>query len=295
MPKAAQPAADLSGRLAIPLMYGNEPKVYIVSTSGAVENIVGAARQPDYSQDGKKLIVNGEGSTWDKLRVLDPTGGAPFEIGDPALAGHTHPFWSPGGDQVIYDDGTIDPAGWRIFTRDLNANGPGTGPGTLLSTGIGRGELIGRNPLWTTQDRFIFRGCDTWEVGQESQCGIWVMQGNGGTPHKLTANPDHIPTDVRANTVVYVSAERGDWSVYTLDIVSGATRQITEDGMNDGLAVISPDGRSVAFLSDREGKLAVWYVDIRGGAAHKLFDLSAEWGALRADGWTEERLSWGHE
>jgi serine/threonine-protein kinase len=296
MPRATQPpAADLSGRLAIPLMYGNEPKVYIVSTSGAVEGIIGAARQPDYSQDGKKLIVNGEGSTWDKLRVLDPTGGAPFEIGDPALAGHTHPFWSPGGDQVIYDDGTIDPAGWRIFTRDLNANGPGTGPGTLLSTGIGRGELIGRNPLWTTQDRFIFRGCDTWEVGQESQCGIWVMQGNGGTPHKLTANPDHIPTDVRANTVVYMSAERGDWSVYTLDIVSGATRQITEDGMNDGLAVISPDGRSVAFLSDREGKLAVWYVDIRGGAAHKLFDLSAEWGALRADGWTEERLSWGHE
>jgi hypothetical protein len=97
-PRATQPpAADLSGRLAIPLMYGNEPKVYIVSTSGTVESIVGAARQPDYSPDGKKLIVNGEGSTWDKLRILDPIGGAPFEIGDPALAGHAHPAWGARG------------------------------------------------------------------------------------------------------------------------------------------------------------------------------------------------------
>jgi hypothetical protein len=295
-PKATQPpAADLSGRLAIPLMYGNEPKVYIVSTGGTLESIVGAARQPDYSPDGKKLIVNGEGSAWDKLRILDPIGGAPFEIGDPALAGHTHPMWSPGGDQVIYDDATIDPAGCRIFTRDLNTNGPGTGPGTLVSAGVGRGELIGHNPLWTTQDRFIFRGCDTWEVGQESECGIWVMQGNGGTPRKLTANPGHLPTDVQANTVVYVSAEKGDWSIYTLDITSGTTRQITEDGMNDGLAAISPDGRSVAFLSDRDGRLAVWVVGIRGGPAHKFFDLSPDWGGLRADGWAEERLAWGRE
>ncbi len=295
-PKATQPpAADLSGRLAIPLMYGNEPKVYIVSTDGAVESIVGAARQPDYSRDGKKLIVNGEGSTWDKLRILLPSGGAPYEIGDPALAGHAHPAWAPGEDKVVYDDATIDPAGCRIYTRDLNTNGPGTGPGTQLRAGVGRGELIGRNPLWTTQDRFIFRGCNTWEVGRESDCGIWVMQGNEGTPHKLTANPDHIPTDVLGNTVAYVSAERGDWSIYTLDIVSGAVRQITDDGMNDGLAAISPDGRSVAFLSDREGKLAVWYVGIRGGPARKLFDLSAEWGQLRADGWAEERLSWGRE
>jgi hypothetical protein len=295
-PRATRPpAADLSGRLAIPLMYGNEPKVYIVSTDGAVESIIGAARQPDYSRDGKKLIVNGEGSTWDKLRLLNPSGGAPLEIGDPALAGQGHPFWSPGGDQVIYDDATIDPAGCRIFIRDLNTNGPGTGPGTELRVGIGRGELIGRNPLWTTEDRIIFRGCNTWEVGKESECGIWVMQGNGGTPRKLTDNPNHIPTDVLANTVVYVSPERGDWSVFTLDIVSGATRQITEDGMNDGLPAISPDGRSVAFLSDRDGRLAVWYVGIRGGPAHKFFDLSADWGQLRADGWAEERLSWGHK
>jgi Tol biopolymer transport system component len=274
-------------------MYGNEPKVYIVSTGGELQAVVGAARQPDYSLDGTRLVVNGDGGAWDKLRILDAVGGAPFEVGDPALAGHSYPSWSPDATRLIYEDGTVDPVGWRIFIRDLNTNGPGSGAGTMLKAGVGQGELVGRQPLWTSGDRFIFRACDTWQAGQESECGLWVMQGNGGTPERLTVNPNHIPTDVRGETLVYSSAEKGDWSVYVLDLAGGTVRQLTEEGADEGLATISPDGRSVAFLSDREGRLAVWVVSIKGGAARKLFDLSADWGSLRPDGWSEEKLSWG--
>jgi serine/threonine protein kinase len=291
--QAAPPPANRAGLLAIPLMYGNEPKVYVVSSQGEVQGIIGSARQPDYSRDGSKLVVNGDGGTWDKLRVLGPRGEDAFEIGDPALNGHTDPSWSPDASQVIYEDGTVDTAGWRIFTRKPSDTGPGSGTGTILRAGVGRGELLGRNPLWTTGDRFIFRGCNTWQVGQESDCGIWVMQGNGGTPTQLTASPNHVPIDVYGDTGVYVSAEAGDWDVYTLDLVSGATRQLTQDGANDGLPAISPDGRSVAFLSDRGSRWAIWYVPIRGGTAQKLFDLSPDWGQPRPDAWSEEKLSWG--
>jgi len=289
------PPVDLTGRLAIPLLYGNEPKVYIASTDGELETIVGGARQPDYSADGTRLIVNGSYGTWDKLRILDPSGGAPYEIGDPALAGHSYPSWSPDGSQVIYEDGTVDPRGWRVFVRDLNTNGPGSGPGNMLSTGVGRGELLGRNPLWATRDRFIFRGCNTWEPGMESECGMWLMQGNAGEPERLTNNPNHVPMDVYGNTLVYVSPEAGDWNVYTLNLATGATQALTSDGAADGAATISPDGRSVAFLSNRGGRLAVWYVSIGGGSPRKFFDLPADWGGLRESGWSEEKLSWGAE
>ncbi len=295
-PQAARPRpSDLAGRLAIPLMYGNEPKVYIVTTDGELESIVGGARQPAYKGDGSQLIVDGIYGVWDKLRVLDPTGGGPYEIGDPALAGHSYPSWSPDGSMVIYEDSTVDPRGSRLFTRDLDTNGPDSGPGTQLKAGVGRGELVGRNPLWTTQDRYIFRGCNTWEGGKESDCGIWLMQGNNGEPEQLTANPNHIPTDVYGDIVAFVSPEEGDWNIYTLNLVTGATRRITDDAASDGVAAISPDGRTVAFLSNRGGNLAVWYVPITGGSAKKFFDLPADWGQLAADGWNEEKLSWGSE
>jgi hypothetical protein len=291
--QSGPPPVDLMGRLAIPLMYGNEPKVYIVSTNGELETIVGGARQPDYSGDGTRLIVNGSYGTWDKLRILDPSGGSPYEIGDPALAGHSYPSWSPDGSQVIYEDGTVDPRGWRIFVRDLNTNGPDSGPGTMLSTGVGRGELFGRNPLWATKDRFIFRGCNTWEPGMESECGTWLMQGDAGEPERLTNNSSHVPMDVYGNTLVYVSPEAGDWNVYTLNLATGATQALTTDSAADGAATISPDGRSVAFMSNRGGRLAVWYVSIGGGSPQKFFDLPADWGGLREDGWSEEKLAWG--
>jgi hypothetical protein len=287
------PPADLTGRLAIPLMYGNEPKVYITSTDGELETIVGGARQPDYSGDGTRLIANGSWGAWDKLRVMDPSGGAAFEIGDPGLAGHSYPSWSPDGSRVIYEDDTVDPKGPRIFIRDLNTNGPGSGAGDMLTVGIGQGELMGRNPVWASQDRFIFRGCNTWEPGMESECGLWLMQGDAGEPERLTNNPSQVAMDVYGDTLVYVSPEAGDWNVYTLNLATGATEALTTDGAADGAATISPDGRTVAFLSNRGGNLAVWTVSIGGGSAKKFFDLPADWGGFREDGWADEKLSWG--
>ena len=40
----------------------------------------------------------------------------------------------------------------------------------------------------------------------------------------------------------------------------------------DERPAISPDGRDVAFISDREGKRAVWLISAEGGAPRKLAD-----------------------
>jgi hypothetical protein len=289
IPTPTSPAATVTGRLAIPLVMGITPKVYVVSTEGELLGVLDMARQPDYRKDGMMLIVNGDGGPSDKLRVSDSIGDDQKEIGDPGLAGHSHPAWSPDSKQVIYDDNTLGCGGWCIFRRDL---GSASGEGEILDTATG--PILGANslhPLWTTQDRFIFRGCNSWSGGGD--CGIWMMQGNRGELQKLTDNFNHIPTDVHDNVMVYVSQEASDWNVYSLNIVTGATRQLTFDPAADGLATISPDGLSVAFLSNRQGRLAVWWVGINGGNPQKMFDIPAEWGTLQSDGWSEEKLSWG--
>jgi hypothetical protein len=282
-----------TGRLTIPLMFGTTPKVYIFDTKGKVLGNLDMARQPDYTRDGTLLIVNGDGGGLDKLRVSDPIGEEAHEIGDPALGGHCHPAWSPDGTQVIYDDGAVDSKGWRILTRKPES---GTGPGTLLKTGTGNGEIVDSNPLhplWTTDDRFIFQGCNTWKDGTD--CGMWMMKGNNGTPVKLTTdNACYIPTDVDGDIVVYTSNKSGNWDVYTLNVVTKVTNQLTSNLAADGLATISPDGQWVAFLSNRGGSLAVWYVDIDGDTTpQKMFNIPEKLGTVWDNSWSDEKLSWG--
>jgi len=190
---------------------------------------------------------------------------------------------------VLYDDNTLGCQGYCMYTRALDSR---SGEGQLLSA-AGNRPLVDPNalhPLWTTNNRFIFRGCNTWS-NQPGICGLWVMEGNGGTPRQLTESPDHIPTDVNGNMVVYYY--QGD--IYRLDVPSGATKQLTFDPANDGLATISPDGNWVAFVSNREGKLAVWYTGVNEGPPKQLFDIrTIEWGELASDAWFEEKLAWGN-
>lgn len=278
----------ITGRLAIPLMLGLNPKVYLVDVDGTLIQAVDG-QQPDFTRDGDQLIINGEGGIAMLYRT-DRDGNFLALVGDPGLTEHAHPAWSPDGAQVIYDDNTITPPSWYMFKRGLDDN---IGAGEGLMTAALR-PILDPNPLyplWTTQDRFIFRSCNTWVDG--GQCGLWMMQGNLGEPERLTNNFNHVPTDIDGNTLIYVSQEAGDWNVYTLDIESKTTQQLTFNPAADSLATISPDGNWVAFLSNRDGGLAVWTVSIDGSSVNKMFDINPQWGTLRSDGWSEERLSWG--
>lgn len=285
------PPPSISGKIAIPLTLDGNFIVYIVDTSGNLLGRVDLARQPDFTKDGAKLIVNGDGGPWDKLRLITQIGDKQGQnIGDPGLGGHSHPFWSPDGTQLIYDDNTIAGSNWRMFIRrNLNET---TGTGEELAAVVG--PILGQSPLWTVGDWFIFRGCRTW-ANQGGDCGVWKMQGNLGDPTKLTDNVNYILTDVVGNIVVYNSDEAGggNWNVYTLNINTKKTNQLTFDSTPESLATISPDGCWVAYLADQGGQLAVWQVSIGGGSPKKMFDIPKAWGSLTPDGWYNEKLSWG--
>lgn len=278
----------VTGRLAVPLMLGLNPKVYLVDTTGTLIGAVDG-QQPDFTRDSEQLIINGGGGI-SMLYRTDREGNFLATVGDPGLTEHAHPAWSPDGTQVIYDDSSITPPSWHIFKRGLDDT-VGAGEGVMTAA---LRPILDPNPLyplWTTQNRFIFRSCNTW--GDGGQCGLWIMQDNLGEPERLTNNFNHIPTDVDGNTLVYVSQEAGDWNVYTLDIETKVIQQLTFNTAADSLATISPDGNWVAFLSNREGRLAVWTVSIDGSSVNWMFDINPQWGTLRSDGWSEEKLTWG--
>jgi Tol biopolymer transport system component len=75
--------------------------------------------------------------------------------------------------------------------------------------------------------------------------------------------------------------------VFVLDTVTGRMRNLTRHPASDRSAVASPDGRLVAFVSDRDGEEAIWVVPSAGGKARKVSRR-----LLRDDDWWLERLQW---
>jgi TolB protein len=66
-------------------------------------------------------------------------------------------------------------------------------------------------------------------------------------------------------------------------------RQLTENRNNDGLPAWSPDGTSIAYVSDQGGAWAVWVMNTDGRNQRKLFAMKDE---PNSRGWLEERISW---
>ena len=59
-------------------------------------------------------------------------------------------------------------------------------------------------------------------------------------------------------------------SIYIYDLEKGALRRLTRAKARDTYPVWSPDGRRLAFLSDRSGKNQIWVIDPTGGEAKQL-------------------------
>jgi Tol biopolymer transport system component len=97
-------------------------------------------------------------------------------------------------------------------------------------------------------------------------------------------------TDNYGSNLLLMSQESGDWELYIMGNQGGAARNLSNSpGSNDGLGTFSPDGKTVAFVSNRGGGWAIWAVKLDGTSLTKLFDLPA---ALTGN-WTEEHISWG--
>jgi dipeptidyl aminopeptidase/acylaminoacyl peptidase len=61
-------------------------------------------------------------------------------------------------------------------------------------------------------------------------------------------------------------------AIWMLDVASGRLRQLTFSGKSDSSPRWSPDGASIAFISDRGGSRQLYRLSLRGGEAETLTD-----------------------
>lgn len=312
---AATDLSNLSGRIVFPVDDG-AGKYNLVIYSIPAGNWLGeiqGGRQPTFSPDGTRLLVNGQGGSFgENVFEFSNTGGLLRPIsGSPS---DMYPFYKPDGTAVSYSNAQLafGSQGYQSYIfvqcslrppaeeQDKCAN---MADFNMLIPANQVGDIIASHPVWTTDDRIAFQACDIWVPGGGGSCGIYAVGswatkrlGSGEHPVRLLNGASALPTDADAGLVAFHSIETGNWEAYVIGLGGGAPVNISNSPhSSDGLPTISPDGQWVAFATDRDGVWSIYVAPASGGEAQKLFDFPKPnpWATGERD-WTNERMSWGY-
>lgn len=304
----------LSGKIAFSVDNGTgNYNVMIYSVPGG--NVLGeikGARQPHFRLDGSTLLVNGQGGSFgENVFEASPSGAINRPVsGSPS---DLFPVYKPDGTTIAYSNPQLafGSQGYQSYLFvQCSANPPVTEsdekcqaladflaivPQNLI------GDVIGTHPVWTSGDRLVYNGCNTWRGG--GQCGIYSVGSwatkrytEGETPVMIHDGSSAYPTDAKAGLVAFMSRETGNWEAYVMGQNGENPVNVSNSPTsNDGVAALSPDGKWVAFASDREGGWAIFVAPTSGGAVQKLFDFPKgnPWIQTGDREWFNERISWG--
>jgi Tol biopolymer transport system component len=243
------------------------------------------------------MIANTDGTN---LRALAATRGREFFV--PAF--FAAPSWSPDGARIaaaIHDGAggtrlaTIDvasgqeqPFGGRFEDATFTAWLP-DGSGLLLVASRPAGDreyprkvwlqpYPGGEPRRITRDLLEYRNASIRgdgrafvSVGLDAAYSLWRVPLDGGSLQRIASErydgllglaplPD--------GRIVVSAGERGNTQLAVLDSTGATRRPLTTDGVNLWPAV-APDGRTLVFVSNREGRTGIWRMSVDAPGADR--------------------------
>ena len=209
-----------------------------------------------------------------EIYVMDADGGNQQNLTN-NRAEDVSPSWSPDGKQIAFmsrrDGHVIDgfPTS-EIYLMDAD----GGNPQNLTND---------RNddwyPSWSPDGKQI-----AFASRRDGNYEIYVMDADGSNPQNLTNNPlnDRGPSwSPDGKQIAFASRRDGHfenelaitYEIYVMDADGGNQQRLTENRKNDWEPSWSPDGKRIAFQSDRKGDLQnfeTYVMDADGGNPQRL-------------------------
>ncbi|MDE0040804.1 MAG: DPP IV N-terminal domain-containing protein [Candidatus Poribacteria bacterium] len=268
------------------------PDLYVMDTNGRNQRRLTNHRaddlSPTWSPDGKKIaFVSNRNEGYLQIWVMDADGGNPVRLTDGAR--DVHPDWSPDGKKIAYGGilhpKDLDNSPHVIFVTDADGKNerqlidesgasPSWSPdGKSLAFVSGRhGDINqiyvmdadGRHQKRITDD-LVDKLTPSWSpdgkhIAYASGNGIYVMDSDGKNQRKLTnvMGDEHPTWSPDSESIAFAALDRDGpvWSIYRVDVGSGAVNLISEDHRqgdyqpdwyNPGLLSVSPTGNRVTM------------------------------------------------
>lgn len=216
-------------------------------------------------------IVYGSKTAQDKhksLYISDEEGKRRIKIVGATLS-DGYPAVSPSGKQVAFYGKYDNYKTWSIHTVDLD--------GQNVRRLTDKKNVWDSSPTWSPDGHMIafareYRG-DDGQFHEE----IWLMNADGTNKRQIQALEGGSPEFMQDGRLLYHTKTRPN-QINIANIDGTEITQLTNDDSNNYQPKISPDGKHIAYLANRDGNQEVYVMAINGSNQTRITKNSiSEW------------------
>jgi Tol biopolymer transport system component len=249
--------------------------------SGKEAKLIANGFNPDYSPDGRRIAFDASWVGPRRIWVVDNQGHNPQQLTSDTSEAVTHvrPRWSPDGARIVFQN--IERTKFDVRVIDL---------GTGQTTWITNDAVQDIDPVWSPSGQYIY-----FSSYRGGGINIWrVRVATDGTPARL---PYQLTIGAGQDVELAVSRDgkslafttlRQNADIWRLPVSpqtgkpTGAPQEVITTTREDSRGAWSPDGKMIAFNSDRTGEMNIWLYSIADRSSRQLTegpggDYQANW------------------
>ena len=242
--------------------------IFVMNADGSKQRrLTQLGGRPAWSPDGRRIafVTGRDGSSG--IYVINADG-TEQRLLMPAVTYSGQPAWSPNGEKIAF---TIElPKAPAAQTRDLEiyvVNADGSGQQRLT-----RSTVRDNDPVWSPDGR---------RIAFESNWQVWVMNADGSGKRRLTRKGAHNFNPAWSPEGKRIAFERGrkerevssgaagSWGfgLYVMNADGSGQQRLTQGGSQP---YWSPDGRKIAFVSNRDSNGDIHVMNADGSGRRNL-------------------------